>query len=355
MKAFENTPDYRNMVKAAKNQWVDRVPLYDHIVDGAVMSEITGNDPYELMGSANKADCREGTRQYWDFWKRMGYDTASMEFSFCEILEGNGCLGGNGEGCIKTREDFELYPWDGIVDRYIQTHEPLIQMFAAACPPGMKLIGGVGNGVFESVQDIIGYVNLCFIRADDEELYADIFRKMGQMQLQVWDWLLAHYGDLFCVARFGDDLGFKTQTLLAPEDIRQHIIPTYRNIISRVHQKKKPFLLHSCGAIFAVMDGLINDARIDAKHSNEDSIAHFTVWVDRYGDRIGNFGGIDTDVICRESPDVIQAYVTDCLNSVKGKGGIAFGSGNSIPDYAPVEGYLAMNHAVRNWRNDRVL
>ena len=25
-------PDYRNLVKAASNQWVDRVPLYEHII-----------------------------------------------------------------------------------------------------------------------------------------------------------------------------------------------------------------------------------------------------------------------------------------------------------------------------------
>ncbi|MDR1030283.1 MAG: hypothetical protein LBL76_05370 [Treponema sp.] len=46
----------------------------------------------------------------------------------------------------------------------------------------------------------------------------------------------------------------------------------------------KPFLLHSCGCIFKVMDDLIA-ARIDAKHSNEDAIAP-------YGRRIGNFGGL---------------------------------------------------------------
>ena len=172
------------------------MPLYDHIVDGKIISEIIGNNPNDFIFSTNQSDCREGTRQYWEFWKHMGYDTASMEFSFSAILEGNGCLSGHSEGSIKTREDFKRYPWDGIVDRFIRTHEPLIQMFAAACPPGMKLIGGVGNGVFESVQDIIGYTDLCYIRADDEALYADIFSKMGQMQLQVWDWLLTHYGDL---------------------------------------------------------------------------------------------------------------------------------------------------------------
>ena len=48
----------------------------------------------------------------------------------------------------------------------------------------------------------------------------------------------------------------------------------------------------------------------------------------------------------------IRAYVIDCLEKVKGHGGIAFASGNSIPDYVPTEGYLAMVDTVRQWRGD---
>ena len=76
--------------------------------------------------------------------------------------------------------------------------------------------------------------------------------------------------------------------------------------------------------------------------------------MERYGDRIANFGGIDTDVLCRHSPDYIRENVTDCLNRVKGHGGIAFGTGNSIPDYVPTEGYLAMIETVREWRQDEL-
>ena len=35
-----------------------------------------------------------------------------------------------------------------------------------------------------------------------------------------------------------------------------------------------------------------------------------------------------------------------------GHGGYALGSGNSIPDYVPVEGYLAMVEGVRARRGD---
>ena len=32
-------------------------------------------------------------------------------------------------------------------------------------PEGMKAIGGVGYGIFECVQDLVGYEDLCYMRA----------------------------------------------------------------------------------------------------------------------------------------------------------------------------------------------
>lgn len=348
-------PDYRNLVNAARNQWVPRIPLYEHIIGANAIYEITGNRPYDLMDSENPDDQREGMKQYWDFWKQMGYDTASLEFCITDILIGGGALGAHKEGCIKTREDFEKYPWDELPELYFQRFAPKFRMLAETCPAGMKAIGGVGNGVFECVQDLVGYMDLCFLRSDDEELYADLFRKMGEVHAKIWQRFLQEYSDAYCVLRFGDDLGFNTMTLLPTEDIVDLILPQYRRITDLVHETGRPFLLHSCGNLFSVFDDIIEKANIDAKHSNEDGIAHFSVWVDKYGDRIGNFGGIDTDVLCRETPEGIRDYILDCLEKVKGHGGIAFASGNSIPDYVPVEGYLAMVNTVRQWRGDKLI
>ena len=94
------------------------------------------------------------------------------------------------------------------------------------------------------------------------------------------------------------------------------------------------------------------DAGIDAKHSNEDQIAPFPFWAERYGDRIGNFGGIDTDAVCRLSEPVMREYISDVISKSSGHGGFAFGSGNSIPDYVPVEGYLNMVRIVREIRGE---
>lgn len=350
---WENNPDYHRIIDVANNKWVDKVPLYEHLIGAKVIKDIMGTEPFEQMFSKDDKESVEAFSQYFDFWREMGYDTASYEFSSCGILVGAGALGGHKDGCIKTREDFEKYPWAEIPDRFFGEYSRIIRNLEEACPDDMRLIGGVGNGIFEAVQDIVGYMDLCYIKADDEELYRDIFKAMGEAQFKIWDRFMSEFSDKFCLLRFGDDLGFKSQTLISTDDINENIIPVYKKIIARVHKENKPFLLHSCGAIFDVMDNLISEAEINAKHSNEDQIAHFSKWVEMYGDKIGNFGGIDTDVLCRQSPSYIHDYVFDCLDRVKGKGGIAFSSGNSIPDYVPTEGYLAMVDAVREWRGDK--
>jgi len=187
---------------------------------------------------------------------------------------------------------------------------------------------------------------------DDPELYAELFVRVGDVSLAIWDRFMRQYADDFCVLRFGDDLGFKSTTLLSADDIRRHILPQYKRIVDLVHSYEKPFLLHSCGCIFGVMDELIAVSRIDAKHSNEDSIAPFQTWVERYGDRIGNFGGIDCDVLIRSSEADVKAVTKEIIRKARPHGGFAFGTGNSVPDYVPVEKYIAMNEAAREMRGE---
>jgi uroporphyrinogen decarboxylase len=265
-------------------------------------------------------------------------------------MPGSGSLGGHKEGVIKTRADFDAYPWDQIPTLYFERFSPYFRAFGETLPPGMKGIGGVGNGIFECVQDITGFQELCYIKADDEDLYRDLFVKVGDMLYAVWDRFLKEFGDFFCVCRFGDDLGYKSNTLLDAEDIRKHIIPRYKRIIDLIHSAGKPFLLHSCGCIFNVMDDLIA-AGIDAKHSNEDVIAPYSRWIDSYGSRIGNFGGLDTDVLCASSKVDLASYTTDVFRLLEAKGrGTAIGSGNSIPDYVDPGRYSLMLETVRALR-----
>jgi uroporphyrinogen decarboxylase len=349
-RAFE--PDYRNLVDAAFNRRPARLPLYEHAVGCRHMEEVLGLPAASLLGGTT-AERARFHRRCIDFYLAMGYDAIPFERGVCTVVQDSACLSGRVPGIIRDRADLRRFSVEDLAARYFALWDTDLSLLAEALPPGMKAVGGAGNGLFEVVQDFVGYEALCLLRADDPELYTDVFRMAGELLVTVWKRFLESHRDTFAVLRFGDDLGYKASTLLSPEDVRAHVFPVYRCIVDMVHASGTPFLLHSCGNIFALMDGLIDEVGIDAKHSNEDEIAPFAEWVDRYGDRIGNFGGIDLGSLCRLGPAEIERAVRAILERVEGHGGIAFASGNSIPACVPTANYLAIVHAVREHRGER--
>ena len=345
-------PNYQNMIDVANNIEPQRIPLYEHGVSLNVMEEITQTKIAGLYETTELSELRELMTNYNNFWKQTGYDTVTWELCISNIMPGNGALGAHMPGSIKTRKDFDEYPWETIEDLYFDKWSTHFEILRETMPEGMKAFAGPGNGVFECIQDVVGYERLCLLTIDDPELYSELFKAAGDMSVAIWKRFLEQYGDIFAVCRFGDDLGYKSSTMLSPKDIKEKIIPQYKRVVDLVHAAGKPFVLHSCGNLFDVMEDIIDEVGIDGKHSNEDAIAPFSTWIEKYGDRISNFGGIDMDVLCQNTPEEIKKYTLNVLEYSKGHGGVAYGSGNSIPDYVPVEGYLAMVNTVREYRGD---
>jgi uroporphyrinogen decarboxylase len=106
------------------------------------------------------------------------------------------------------------------------------------------------------------------------------------------------------------------------------------------HDAGKLYFLHSCGCLEEIMEDLIEDVRIDAKHSYEDAIIPVGEFKRKYGERIGVLGGVDVDKLSRLDPDSLRTYVRGIIDDCAPGGRFAIGSGNSVPDYVPVENYL---------------
>lgn len=345
-----NQPNFKNIVDCALNKKPQRIPVYDHNVSDVVMERITGKKFAHLF----EQNADEYFKIYNSFFKDYGYDTVTYEGCVTAILPFGGALAHPMPGYIDGEEKFNTYPWNDIKALYINYFEKYFKALTKNMPQGMKAIGGVGNGVFEIAQDLVGYENLCVMGFEEPSLYEKIFVKIGDILCEIWEWLLHSFGDTFCVCRFGDDLGYKSNTMLSHDDIKIHIIPQYKRVIELIHSYNKPFLLHSCGNIFEVMDDIINVAKIDSKHSNEDQIALMSEWVARYGNKIGNFGGIDTDHLVRLENEKLVELVTDIYNLALNKnGGFAIGSGNSIPPYINDEKYLIYLNTVRRLRGEK--
>lgn len=347
MSAFE--PDYRHFVDAMRNRRPRRLPLYEHIVSPTVMERVTGRSFAALAEGAGN-DRAEFFRQVVLFFRELTYDTVSHEIGITEILPGHGAISGGRPGPIQSRGAFEAYPWDELPHLFAERAYPQMDALAAVLPPGMKAVGGVGNGVFELAEDLVGLEYLPLLQVDDPDLYRDLFVRIGELMVAIWTPFLARYAEHFAACRFGDDLGFKDSLLTNPTTVRAHILPQYRRVIGLIHAAGKPFLWHSCGCIFSVMDEVIA-LGIDAKHSNENTIAPFERWIRDYGARIGLLGGFDMDFLCTANERTVYATVLDAGRRYRAMArGYALGSGNSIPDYVPVANYLAMVRAGQEIR-----
>ncbi len=340
-------PDYQNILAVLHNRRPARLPLYEHHIDLPFISKALGRE-IGLQGS-QKEDYVAHYREVIGFWRDMTYDAFDYEAAVCEIFPGHGAILG-GLGPIQTRADFEKYPFDALPNIFWETYLPRLEAIREALPPGMKAYGGCGYGIFESGQDLVGFESLCVMQFDNPQLFADLFRKIGDLYVVLWQRMVREYRDIFVFFRMGDDLGYKTSTMLSPATIREYILPQYRRVIDLVHQSGRQFLLHSCGCIFDVMEDLIS-LGIDAKHSNEDQIAPFAKWIELYGSRIGLFGGIDVNTLCCNRPDEIYQEVLEKGSRFRSMTcGYGLGSGNSIPEYVPVEAFLAMVEAAKEIR-----
>jgi uroporphyrinogen decarboxylase len=341
-------PDYRHFADVMKNRRPARLPLYEHFVNPASIERLL-DVRFAALENGNPADQAEYFRQHCRFFREMTYDTVSYEVCIIGTHPGQSAICG-GQGPIQSRADFDAYPWAELPGLYWKVARPRLDALAAALPPGMKAVGGVGNGVFELAESLVGLEYLPLIEVDDPELYAGLFRAIGDLMCSIWREFMPRYGSHFAACRFGDDLGFKSSLLTNPTTVRRHIIPQYRRVIDIIHAGGSPFIWHSCGCVFEVMDDVIA-LGIDAKHSNEDSIAPFDRWIADYGKKIALLGGFDMNFLCVNSPDIIHDRVLEAGRRFRATAqGYALGSGNSIPDYVPPENYLAMIRAAQDLR-----
>ena len=208
----------------------------------------------------------------------------------------------------------------------------------------MTLIASGPDGVEESVIELVGFENLCYMIVDNSGLVKNIFDEVGQRLLDYYSRLAGY--DIIGACINNDDWGFNTQTLLSHEDMEKWLFPWHKKINDLIHTAGKPVILHSCGNIYPLMDRVIDYLEVDGKHSYEDSILPVEDAWEEYHDRISIIGGIDVDFICRHTPDEVYRRSKAMLERTGLGGGFALGTGNSVPEYVPTENYFAMIRAA---------
>ncbi len=345
-------PDFDRLYKVILRQGEpDRLPFYEHYVDDEVIEAITG-EPITRLDTTRPEQIRRYVDILVNFYYNQGYDYVPLE-RFLNLARDNVVYGhdtaeltrdtrqwqNENEGVITNWEEYEAYPWPEEGDLVNYT---LFEYAAEALPDGMKIIGGVAGGVFEHLSWLMGLVPLSLALYDAPDLVTTLVKRITDMIVTVDRNILDICEEKFGALRMGDDLGFKTATMVSPEVLRQEIFPAQKRVVDLAHERGLPFVIHSCGYLEEIMDDLIDMVGIDAKHSFEDAIIPVTTWKLEYSDRIGILGGIDMDKLCQLPEHDLRKYVNEVIDICMPGGGWALGSGNSIANYVPVANYLAM-------------
>jgi len=368
---FKSNPDFEDLRRVLKREPRNGpVPIIELVVDPEIMAEALGTDfpsdqyaeVVNLLGSAQGMTREQALiglkflELNFAFHNLVGYDymLTFPTFSVPVPLR---------QGRENPAQQDKMRYWQEEHAAMLTSQESLakfkwpepgevlmfpIDLAASRMKPGMKVIPFF-PGIFENLRALMGYETLAIKSIEDPELVSAILQKLTAYFEAAMDKVAAHpaVGAVF----YADDLGFNTGLMLSPRWLRDNLIPCEKKIADACHKHKKPFLLHSCGKIDAVMEELIEFVKIDARHSFQDNAYPVEEQYRKYHERIAILGGLDVDLLARGTAEEVRRRTRQILDFCS-EGGYAMGSGNSVTNFCKLENYYAMLDETRRWNEE---
>lgn len=359
-------PDFDELVRVLKGEQLPRrVPLVEIGIDPEILQAIHESylsEPWALPPGVGMPSSPEINyyRQTINLYYRLGYDfvplcpiwvnnppgkivqaadTAQASRGVRDWVDESSAL-------IRSWDDFEKFPWERIY-----AAPETLEMAARFMPKGMKVT--VSASLFENVfEAILGYKGLFYFMRKDPSLVEAVFNRCGQLVYEYYQSALQ--ADVVGAIFHADDMGFRTGTIISPADLRRLVLPWLVKYAALAHEHGKPFWLHSCGNLFrdspSIMDDLIDLVKIDGFHSFQDVILPAAEGKARYGERVALLGGVDMDKLCTLPEIDLRVYFRSILETCMPGGRFAFGSGNTIANFVPLQNYAILLEEARQWK-----
>ena len=353
------SPDIKRFVSVIRGEFIPkRPPLAELFLDHEVEREIAQSHLglTWVEPTSDRKTMAAYLRNRTEVYYRMGYDyirmTGGVDFpghyldaqDTAELSRGQRHWANESSGPIASWEDFEAYPWPDPAKADLWPYE----YAAKNLPEGMGLFVCPTSGFLEIPLDtLLGYQNLCYLIFEQPDLVQAVFQRVGEIICGMYERLLG-LPNLYGFFQ-GDDMGFKTGTLLAPDQLRSLVLPWHKKLADLAHQHGLVYLLHSCGNLEAITEDLISEVGIDARHSYEDEGNSVFDFKQRYGDRVAILGGIDVDKLARLPEAELRIHVRKVIEACMPGGRFALGSGNTLCNYVPLNNYFAMVEEALNY------
>jgi uroporphyrinogen decarboxylase len=244
-----------------------------------------------------------------------------------------------GQGLVATRQAFEALDWpdpDALDYRRFE-------QVGALLPPGMKVVAVLGK-IFTNVWWLMGLEGMSLALADDPGLVDALFEKVARFQYRVFEHMLGF--DCVGAIWHADDIAFKTQLLVSPRLLRQHLFPWYAEMNRVAHARGRLTVYHSDGALQEVLPDIVA-CGFDGLNPIEPPAMDINAVKREYGSRLSIIGNIDLGyTLTRGTPEEVRAEVRQRIRDLAPGGGYAVSSSNSVPEYVPLANFNAMREAT---------
>ncbi len=320
----------------------DRVPLMELAVDVKVMGAYLGREirdtrdrvdfalaaGYDYVRLAPKIDMNPGKKQPQEGVRA----TAATDQDAARTWHAEG------KGIITSISDFEQFRWPTIEEVDFGAFEE-IQAFL---PDEVKIIGQYGD-IFTWIWDFMGFETFSFALVENPELIELMFDKVGSIELELFRTMadFDNVGALF----YSDDIAFGSGLLMSPNVFRTYLFPWMKKIAAICQSKNIPFIYHTDGRIWQVLDDLY-ETGINALQPLEPQAIDIREVKRQYGQKFCLIGNIDVDLLSRGTPAAIDQEAKGLIEDIGRGGGYCLGSGNTVPAYVPLENYRAMVEAA---------
>ena len=343
-------PDYNRLLQAINRRGdPHRVTFLELFADPEIIAAFLGEPTASpIEPGSDRQSIQYAIDQKIRFWYTLGYDAIwqgpILHFPDLLTLQSEDTAQlrrrkrgwvNEKSGVITSWDDFERYPWPRPEDVSLYP----LEYMAAQLPEGMGILIAI-SGVFEPVSWLMGYETLSVSLYDQPGLVAAMFERIRYILLPLA--LACSQMDRVIGIWMGDDLGFRSGTMISPRHLRQYVFPIQKEIAAIAHARGLPFVLHSCGNLAAVMEDLISGVKIQARHSFEDAIQPVEAFYSRDSDRIAVIGGVDMDLLARGTEQQVRRRTRRILEACAPGRAYILGSGNSIANYIPLQNFLAM-------------
>jgi len=243
------------------------------------------------------------------------------------------------KGIISTREEFASYSWPEPDDLDFS----VLDEVGALLPDDMKIAVVIGK-IFTGVWFMLGMETFMLDYIDDPEFIDMMYGKIVPLQQRAMQVAMEHPS--VGMSFHPDDLSGKNGPLVHPDHYRKYAFPCYQTMCDMAKAADKPFIYHTDGDISMVIEDLI-DMGITGWHPVEAQAHDINKVKAEYGDRISLLGNIDLQyTLTKGTPQEVEEEVCNRIRDLAPGGGYCVSSGNSVPEYVPIDNYAAMLEAT---------